>query len=805
MAGSRLDPAKLVTDRADLVGRSQVLRQIEGWADCVSDEPGRLAAIGPRGRGKSSILMCACAMLRSRDIPVAMVSASSDMGARTLVRAILDAAVVGLDEAGRLAGEQGTRWREQVAGQTVPADEHFLLSRELDAGPITQAPLQRDLVLLREAGGSLAIVIDDLDCVAFAEPEALAFASAVAASGAAVLVGATTRDNLPFALASTFVPMPLRRLEEFEVRRMLDLGPSPDTTSALRRSELRVLAYAARGEPRTVAVLGRYAEDMAKKTGDPPQLGRRVLQQAARWLEWHAIGEAEKARWIRTIELLEIVDTLDRPTGHAARQIAVLGDMSVGEMERLHALRERFGSGSSGLTGPEIAAMVGALEEAGLARDVDGRIELCDGNRFARAYMASGTRPADLWGFGTSYSRAANAEVVEALAAAVLGDEAWEAAAWRDFLSGSDELDKEGGLALVQGLLDRGDAAEILGSGMLVPTGLDDVDAGDLVALSIGLAVTLAEDGPVMAKILQCELRRTRVSITDCRDRLGSWLGEHQAWLEQHQLRLYDVAIRSLDLGLQRVLAAAVTPGGEHAMAKYSVESGEIEEALEAYQEIRALPSAAKRECPWLLTGERGMLSRIGFFCCIAGNAEQALEAIASAEGLTGDGDNFAGLEHVLLRYNASYALSLQRLWAKADGEMALAEKALGDVATADVLLVLRLVTPAEYKPPSPTWHVAAVDAEELEDVLRAQRNVYQAHAGLLAEDEYCELCGSFEINASVARLFAWTALTRYGRIDVAEELLSDARCDGDAECVRELDWIRELARELGGEASPAA
>jgi hypothetical protein len=110
--------------------------------------------------------------------------------------------------------------------------------------------------------------------------------------------------------------------------------------------------------------------------------------------------------------------------------------------------------------------------------------------------------------------------------------------------------------------------------------------------------------------------------------------------------------------------------------------------------------------------------------------------------------------------------------------------------------LVLRLMTPPEYEPPARWMHVALVDAEELRDVLQAQRAVYQAYAGAIDEDEFLALSASLEGRPTALRLLGWTALTRFGRIDVAERLLADAASQ-DAACESELEWIRKLRQDM--------
>jgi hypothetical protein len=201
----------------------------------------------------------------------------------------------------------------------------------------------------------------------------------------------------------------------------------------------------------------------------------------------------------------------------------------------------------------------------------------------------------------------------------------------------------------------------------------------------------------------------------------------------------------------------------------------------------------------WLEDRMELLASRLGFFCCVGQDADGALDAIARARAFSSD---FEPDQLMLLHYNEAYARSLRREWAKASAGLVLAEEALAGEPEG-VVLVLRLMTPREYEPPSPTANVASVEAEELHDVLQAQRAVYQAYAGAIDEEEFLELSGSLESCPAASRLLGWTALTRFGRIDVAEQLLADALSE-DSACESELAWIRQL-RDRMAEPDDAA
>lgn len=86
--------------------------------------------------------------------------------------------------------------------------------------------------------------------------------------------------------------------------------------------------------------------------------------------------------------------------------------------------------------------------------------------------------------------------------------------------------------------------------------------------------------------------------------------------------------------------------------------------------------------------------------------------------------------------------------------------------------------------------------AGELRHVLNAQLLVYRAHAGAVSETDFLEAADAIESGGAASRLLGWTALTRFGRADVAENLLADAaRFDSGLEMERR--WTHDYASEL--------
>jgi hypothetical protein len=556
------------------------------------------------------------------------------MATRDLVRAAVDAAVVGVDEAGRLDDELGASWRAQLAGVATPEDPTLLLSRELPDGPLSLAPLRRDLDRLRAAGGQLAVVIDDLDAVEIDHGDAEVIAAALDATGVSLLASVAELGHLPGVLARSLLEITLLPLEHFDVVQMLRGRSTSHPSVRLSLEDMRIVAVAADGEPRTAVALARAVQDSeSADASDLFHVDRDVMRRAHVWLSSNAVGDPERSRWNDTGDLLDRVDRLDNREQISGRVLARLGDLTVAEIGRLISLQRRLGGKEPDDRLPGIGVkMVELLEATGLAQEREGRIELCERDSFARAYMGLATEDHEMIGVGYSFAQIANIDVVETIAAEVLGPGAGdgsgdasalrrspEIASYREFLASPEELEEGDHLDEVHELIVEGNAEAILEAARFMPTGVDDLDSGQLAALTVAIEVTVGEGGPTMERVVQCELRRTQLTVDECQARVGAWLAENCSWLAEHQVHIEQVAVRGLPTECQRLISAAIVPDGDFEWARRLLDMGEIDDATALHRQLLALSDYVLHNYSWL-EGARGLTaSRLGFFCCVGG------------------------------------------------------------------------------------------------------------------------------------------------------------------------------------------
>jgi hypothetical protein len=392
---------------------------------------------------------------------------------------------------------------------------------------------------------------------------------------------------------------------------------------------------------------------------------------------------------------------------------------------------------------------------------------------------------------------------------AVVGD---NVATWSHVRSAEEDLSADAGLATLEERLRADDAVGLLSTGMLWPFLNDPEPATDdarVVGITLDLNVRLTDGGPAMERLQRFDLAVVPSIDEDPQPLLDRWLAAFDDWLRERRIDVARLHVLPLS-----AMAGRVARGGLDLHVGFDdvvalLRRGEVQEALTLQAQLVDVASACKGHYPWTSVYLADLYSRLGFLACVAGHPDVAEDAIDQAERLVAAGGKGSPF---LLAFNRANARAQRDEWAAAAIQIDRALEFLDEnpALLRDSILVLWIPAVDGFSPPSATWHVVEVAADDLRDVAAAQKASYEAMSGRWRPDEYWKLAENLDPVPAAMRLFAWTGMVRFGDVQAADHCLDSAHAAG-ADVTSELAWVRERLADVsppvepGNEGSDAA
>ncbi len=273
----------------------------------------------------------------------------------------------------------------------------------------------------------------------------------------------------------------------------------------------------------------------------------------------------------------------------------------------------------------------------------------------------------------------------------------------------------------------------------------------------------MADEELAMVTLVQCD----HVS-NDLDERAQSWLGDTTERLSEARLQVLQHSVLPLEGAKADELRAALAPSSVLATMFGAFLTQEFAEAVDYTERMLSLAEQLQRHqgnrTKRLLNIAPDLRSRLIFLNAIVGNLCRAEEL--ADQVLSRAGDRLSWLDV----YNSALLSGYREEWAIGAEVLADLQPKIG-TGVANIFLLLHLVgLPLDGSRP-PAARFARLSADQLDDVLAAQRMSFEAMSGRHSRSDYLAHVHSLVVPAAT-RVGAWTLAKRYGDAGLAATLI---------------------------------